>query len=257
MIKPIINKLNTFINESGGYKGFLIIVVVIIILGVALMMLQKYWVKKEWNALKTEIEKQERKDSRPGLKAKANAKAGGSGLSFEPEESLASEDADFKKRTKDQAGFEKNQRKTASRVDNLIRNGDLHFEYHQYSEAAYLYEKLTNEKSVFKNSDKVLSRLAECYFNLEDYDSASKTYRKINNEYFNSPFRLGAQLGLGKSLVLLGNYSEARRILYTLVGQEALYKEVEDQEKIIDAYYNIADSYIKQAKENIDKGLVN
>lgn len=252
MIKPVIDKLNKFINESGGYKGFLIIIVVIVILVFVLMMLQKNWIKKEWNALKTEIEKQEKKDSRPGLHATKK-----SGPSSEPKKSLASENADFKKRTKDQAGFEKNQRKTASRVNNLIRNGDLHFEYQQYSEAAYLYEKLTNERSVFKNSDKVLSRLAECYFNLEDYDSASKTYRKINNEYFNSPYSLSAQLGLGKSLVLLGNYSEARRILYTLVGQEALYKEAEEQEKIIDAYYDIADSYIKQAKESLNKDLVN
>ncbi len=130
----------------------------------------------------------------------------------------------------------------------------MYFDYGQYEKAATMYRKLADTNSAFEWGDKVLSRLAECYYNLKDFEGALEAYRKVYNNYMKSSYDLNAQLRMGECFILIGNFDEARRVLYTLVGQEAKYEKDEDKLKVVEAYYKIADSYVEQAKTHLNKG---
>ena len=76
-------------------------------------------------------------------------------------------------------------------------------------------------------------------------------YRKVSNNYLNSQYKLSSQLGSGECLIVTGDYSGARRVLYSIAGQEGKYTENMDRQIVIEAHYKIADSYIEQAKHHL------
>lgn len=133
-----------------------------------------------------------------------------------------------------------------------IKEANLYFEYEQYDKAVRLYEEISTAKIVFSEKDKVVNNLAECYYYLGDFELAKETYHMVLNGFFDTPYRLNAQLGVGKCLIHLGEFGEARRVLYLLVAKEAEYDGKTEKSKVIEAYYKIAESYIAQAKEHKD-----
>ncbi len=239
----MLKKVNDFIEASGGYKAVIPVIATILILAIALLVLQQRMIKKERNAVKTEIEDKVQR------KTKVLKKKGVSKKPLKPlkEDTIIQKQHDVTRRI-----LETKENKEAD-IKKMQKEGDLFFEYDQYEKAVNVYEKLTNEHSVFDESDKVFIRLGNSYYNLKDFESALKAYKKVYHDYLNSPYRLDAQLGMGKCLIQIGSYDEARRILYFLVGQEAKYKEGEDKEKVIEAYYGIADSFVEQAKTSLNK----
>ncbi len=237
----IIKKLDNFINESGGYKAFIPIIAVILILTIALLVLQQSMIKKEWKAVKTEIEEKVQR------KTKVLRKKGVSKKPLKP----LSKDTIIQKQRDVTLNILETKKSKEENINKMKKEGDLFFEYDQYEKAVNVYEKLTSKHSVFEESDKVLARLGKSYYNLGDYESALGAYEKIYHDYLNSPYKLDAQLGMGKCHIQIGNYDEARRILYFLVGQESKHKEGDDREKVIEAYYGIADSFVEQAKTSL------
>lgn len=237
----IITKLNDFIKASGGYKGFIPVIVAILVLTIALLVLQQSFIKKEWSAVKTEIEEKVKRETKVLKK---------NGVSKEPIKPLT-EDTIIQKQHDLTLNILEAKKNKEENINKMKKEGDLYFEYDQYEKAINVYEKLTDEHSVFEESDKVFARLGKSYYNLKDFESALGAYKKVYHDYLSSSYRLDAQLGMGKCLIQIGNYDEARRILFFLVGQEAKHKEDEDREKVIEAYYGIADSYVEQAKTSL------
>jgi tetratricopeptide (TPR) repeat protein len=237
MIKKLKQKLNALIGNASGYMGVIIVSLIIFVLVAGLMYLQRNWIAKEKKELKSMIEKQS-----IGRKAlKTNTLKG-------PEKTITPPGE--KKNT---VGVSNNYslggRITKENIKNVIKEADMYFDYDQHKKAISVYEKLINSKIAIDESDRVYSRLAESYYKLGKYETASGVYRKVSNNYLNSPYRLGAQLGLGECLILTGDYGKARRVLYSITGVEAKYTEDNDKHMVIKAYYKIADSYIEQAKQ--------
>ncbi len=236
MIGKLKQKLGSLIGSSSGFKGVVLINVCILALVLGLMFVQYNWISKEKKSLKTMIDKQkkERKVVKKGLQKTTNK--------------LAKKNAKNKKQAGASKGFIQGRNITKSNIGNSIKNADMYFDYEQYGKAVLAYKRVINSKIAIDESDRVLSRLAESYYKLEKYEKAIVLYRKVSNGYVNSPYRLGAQLGLGDCLVLTGKYDEARRVLYEIAGQEARYTEEHDKNMVIEAHFKIAESYIKQAK---------
>ena len=138
---------------------------------------------------------------------------------------------------------------TKANIKSAIKEADMYFDYDQHKKAATVYEQLINSKIAIDESDRISNRLAESYYKLGDNDKALGVYRKVANNYLHSPYRLSAQLGIGECLILTGDYGEARRVLYSITGEEAKYTEDNDKRIVIKAHYKIADSYIEQAKQ--------
>jgi tetratricopeptide (TPR) repeat protein len=237
MIKKVKQKLNTLIGNASGYMGVIIVGLIIIALVVGLMYLQRNWIANEKKELKSMIAKQS-----IGKKAlKTNTQK-------VPKKSVTPP-----REKKNTVGISNNYsiggRITKENIKNVIKEADMYFDYDQHKKAVSVYEKLIKSKIAIDESDRVYSRLAESYYKLGKYDKASEIYRKVSNNYLNSPYRLKAQLGMGECLILTGDYGEARRILYSIVGVEAKYTEDNDKHMVIKAYYKIANSYIEQAKQ--------
>jgi tetratricopeptide (TPR) repeat protein len=201
------------------------------------MYLQRNWITKEKRELKSMIAKQS--ISKKTLKLNT--------LKV-PEKTMTPP-----KEKKNTVGISNNisigGRITKENIKNVIKEADMYFDYDQHKKAVSVYEKLINSKIAIDESDRVYSRLAESYYKLGKYDKASGVYRKVSNNYLNSPYKLGAQLGLGECLILTGDYGKARRVLYSITGVEASYTEDNDKHMVIKSYYKIADSYIEQAKQ--------
>ena len=242
MDKATSEKINCLIKDSGKYKVFISISIAILVLVLMLIVIQQSWIKKEKNAIKSAINNRNEiehvkpsplKESRKLLvkNAKKEKKIGASANSL-----LA------------------RRKRTAPEIEKKIKEADMYFEYELYEKAAVIYRKLANTSSTSKWSDKVFSHLAECYYNQKEFEKALDIYRKVCNNYLNSPYKLNAQLRIGECLIIIGDFDEARRVLYALVGQEAKCKKAEDKSKIIEAYYKIADSYVEQAKTHLNKG---
>ncbi len=237
MIKKVKQKLNTLIGSASGYIGVIIINLIIVVLVAGLMYLQSNWISKEKNELKTMIEKQ--KKGKIALKTNTHK--------------VPKKPVTPPREKKKSAGLSNNFANGGSvnkaNIKNVIKEADMYFDYNQHKKAADVYEKLINSKIAIDERDRISSRLAESYYKLGKYDNAIGVYRKVANDYLNSPYRLGAQLGLGECLILTGDYGEARRVLYSIAGEEAKYTEDDDKQMVIKAYYKIADSYIEQAKQ--------
>ncbi|MGQ3685447.1 MAG: tetratricopeptide repeat protein [Candidatus Loosdrechtia sp.] len=235
MVKKIKEKINGLIGNTSGYKGIVIINIGILLLILLLIGIQHTWISKEKDALRTMIEKQrmsieESKTVRPlkDFVKSAESHAGEFGDSF-PEVS-------------------QHMQITKDTIRNLIEEADIHFDNGWYRKAADIYERLLDSGIPFDSADMVFCRLADSYYKSGRYEKASEGYKKVFNNYLHSPYRLHAQLGLGKSLMVTGEYDEARRILYSIIGQEAKYTGDKERNIVIEAHYEIANSYIEQAK---------
>ncbi|MDR4505499.1 MAG: hypothetical protein MRK01_12035 [Candidatus Scalindua sp.] len=233
--KSVPGRLDSFIQGTGGYKVFVYINLAILSLIVVLILLQQSWINKEKKAITDivnvhNIDNVQKKDEAAEMSSGSH-----SGIAQEELHSIDELQLTIKKK---------------------IKEADLYFVYEQYDKAAPIYEELSAAKNFFDEKDKVLNNLAESYFCLGNFELAMETYRKLLNDYFNTPYRLNAQLGEGKCLIHLSKFGEARRVLYLLVAKEADYDGEDDKAKIIEAYYNIAESYIAQAMEHKDKGRV-
>jgi tetratricopeptide (TPR) repeat protein len=241
MISKLKQRIDSLIGTASGYKGIIFINFCILSLVLGLMFVQHNWISKEKKALKLMIDKEsaERKVAKIGLQ-KTSKK-------------LIKETVNKKKQTGVSNGVSQERKISKSNIANSIKNADMYFDYNQYEEAAVSYKRVINSKIAIDESDRIISRLAESYYKLEEYEKALELYRKVSNDYFNSPYRLSAQLGLGECLILTGDYDDARRVLYEIAGQEARYTEEKDKNMVIEAHYKIAESYIEQAKHSLKK----
>lgn len=241
MIEKIKQKMNSFIGNASGYKGIICINICILVLILLLMFIQHHWISKEKDSLKSMIEKQ-----RVSMEAK-----------------IAPPLKDLARLTKVRTGKKEHadgspevlqgRRVTKDSIQDVIKEADEYFDYGQYNKAVDIYERLINSKIVIDDSDRIFSRLADSYYKLGRYEKALRVYKKVSNNYLNSPYRLSAQLGLGKYFIVRGEYDEARRILYSIVGQEAKYTGDKDKNIAIEAHYEIANSYIEQTKHYLKK----
>ncbi len=247
MNKDILAKVNSLIKDNGGYKVFIFINIAILVLILVLMVIQQSWIKKEKSAIKSVIN-----SSRNEIEQiKAN--------SLKESKILLIKDAKKENKIDVVTKSLHARRKSTFNIKKKIKEADMYFDYDQYEKAAIIYRKLVNTNPTSEWGDKVYSRLAECYYNLKDFEGALEAYRKVYNSYLKSPYALNAQIRMGECLILMGNFDEARRILYSLVGQEARYEKDDDKLKVIEAYYKIADSYAEQAKTHLnksDKGIL-
>ncbi|HLG29496.1 MAG TPA: tetratricopeptide repeat protein, partial [Candidatus Brocadiales bacterium] len=96
------------------------------------------------------------------------------------------------------------------------------------------------------DEDLVQYRLGECYQKLGRLDEAITAYRNIITEHFQSLYQVRATLKEGECLVDKGDFLKARKLLFALVAQEARYSD-EDKGFVAEAYYKIAESYMKEA----------
>src|SRR3972149_9301984 len=239
MIKKLKQKINSLIGNASGYMGIIIISVIIIVLVVGLMYVQHNWISREKKELKSMIEKQS--IGKKALKTKT--------LKV-PKESITPS-SEEKNAVDISNNYSIGERITRANIKNVIKEADMYFDYDQHKKAVDVYEKLINSKIAIDESDRVYSRLAESYHKLGKYDNALVVYRKVSNNYLNSPYRLKARLDMGECLILTGDYEEARRVLYSITGEEAKYTGDNDKHMVIKAYYKIADSYIEQAKQHL------
>lgn len=241
-------RLKEFIKESGGYKVFIFGNISILVLIIAVVLIQQKWIMKERRALESVIKSnKEPKRSKRGISASdidgpkdvkivvgpTEMPGNGKGLAIS-----------FK--------YLKNKKTRDANVKKIIKEAGMFYEFEQYDKAIIIYKKLSKIDFAYDDSDKVLNRLADCYYHLEEFKNALVEYKKVFNDYVNSPYSLDAQLGIGKSHIQIGNYSEGRRVLYSLAGLESKYKKPEEKLKLIDAHYTIADSYIEQAKKYVN-----
>lgn len=236
MISKLKQKIDSLIGTASGYKGIIFINFCILVLVLGLMFVQFNWISKEKRALKSMINKhnEERNVEKIGVQ-KISKKLVKKPVIKKNESAVSNELSQEKKITK-------------SNIENSIKKADMYFDYDQYEKAKVEYKRVINSKIPIDESDRIFSRLAECYYKLEKYGKAIELYRKVSNDYLNSPYRLSAQLGLGECLILTGDYDEARRVLYEIAGQESKYTEEQDKNMVIEAHFKIAESYIEQAK---------
>ncbi|MFQ5962944.1 MAG: tol-pal system YbgF family protein [Candidatus Scalinduaceae bacterium] len=239
MNKSILKRLNSFIINAGGYKGFLFINIAILLLVLALVFLQQNWIKEERRAIESVI------DRKSVLK-----RTTGTNSLKESEKQLV-ENSSTKNHIDVSANILLSEKETSLNIEKMIKEADMYFEYEQYEKALRIYELLTDKNYFLDEEDKVYSRIAECYYNLDDFKKSLEAYRKVYKDFLDSHYRLSAQLGMGKCLILIGNYDESRRVLYSIAGQEAKYKQTADEINVIEAYYKIADSYIEHAKAHL------
>lgn len=238
MFRSTFSKINDFIIASGGYKAVLPIFIAIIALAIALLVLQQNWIKNEWMEVKKEIAEAEKVKSKIVDNLYDTSKE---------TKKITIKGKKTQKHQDSPVTFLQEIKQKDANINSMTKEGNMYYEYDQHEKAVAVYEKLTKQYSVFEGSDKVFNRLAKSYYSLEDYNGALEAYKNIYQDYLNSPYKLEAQLGMGKCFIKIGNYDEARRVLYFLVGLEAKYKDDVDLEKVIEAYYSIADSYIEQA----------
>ncbi len=236
MIKKLRQKINSFIWASSKYRGVVFINFCILVLVLGLMFVQYNWISKEKKALKSMIDKQDEK------------KKTGKSRHLETSKILPKESIDDEKHVTVSNKFSEYTTVTRHNIRNTIKKADMYFDYEQYNKAANVYKKVIGSGIAIDESDRIISRLAESYYKLGKYDKALVQYRKISNNFLNSPYSLSAQLGLGECLILTGDYGGARRVLYSISGLEAKYADDRDRQIVIEAHYKIADSYIEQAK---------
>ncbi len=241
MIRKIKQKIDSLIGSASGYKGIIFINLSILLLVLGLMFVQYNWISKEKKTLKSMIEKQGREK-----KVRKNRLQ-------KPSKRVAKEKVIKKKQFGVSNGPSNGRGITKSNIANRIKKADMFFNYEQFEKAAIAYERVINSRVAIDKSDRIYSRLADSHYKLKRYEKAIALYKKVSNDYLNSPYRLSAQLGLGDCLIVTGDYDGARRVLYEVAGQEARYTDDKDKDMVTEAHYKIAGSYIEQAKHYIKK----
>ncbi|HHT9137603.1 MAG TPA: tetratricopeptide repeat protein, partial [Candidatus Wunengus sp. YC60] len=122
------------------------------------------------------------------------------------------------------------------------------YEQGDYRGAAASYEKGLDKSMPFLNEDFVMYRLGDCYLMSERYEEAAKVFQTLNNDFINSPYHFKSRLKVGECYAGMGEFEKARKTLYTVVAQEGKCSSNDDKSIVVDAYFKIADYYMKEAQ---------
>ena len=138
----------------------------------------------------------------------------------------------------------------AVNVDNskYVIEANRLYEHGDYGGAAAFYEKGLDKSMPFLNEDFVMYRLGDCYLMSESYEEAAKVFQTLNNDYINSPYYFKSRLKAGECYAGMGEFEKARKTLYTVVAQEGKCSSSDDKLVVVDAYFKIADYYMKEAQ---------
>ena len=138
----------------------------------------------------------------------------------------------------------------AVKVDNskYVIEANRLYEQGEYRGAAAFYEKGLDKSMPFLNEDFVMYRLGDCYLMSESYEEAAKVFQTLNNDYINSPYYFKSRLKAGECYAGMGEYEKARKTLYSVVAQEGKCSSSDDKLVVVDAYFKIAEYYMKEAQ---------
>lgn len=138
----------------------------------------------------------------------------------------------------------------AVKVDNskYVIEANRLYEQGDYRGAAAFYEKGLDKSMPFLNEDFVIYRLGDCYLMSESYEEAAKVFQTLNNNYINSPYYFKSRLKAGECYAGMGEFGKARKTLYSVVAQEGKCSSSDDKLVVVDAYFKIADYYMKEAQ---------
>lgn len=138
----------------------------------------------------------------------------------------------------------------APKVDNskYVIEANRLYEQGDYIGAAASYEKGLDKSMPFLNEDFVMYRLGDSYLMSERYAEAAQVFQALNNDYVNSPYHLKSRLKVGECYAGMGEYEKARKTLYMVVAQEGKCNSGDDKSVVVDAYFKIADYYMKEAQ---------
>ena len=138
----------------------------------------------------------------------------------------------------------------AMKVDNskYVIEANRLYEQGDYGGAAASYEKGLDKSMPFLNEDFVMYRLGDSYLMSERYEEAAKVFQTLNNDYINSPYHFKSRLKAGECYAGMGEFEKARKTLYTVVAQEGKCSSNDDKLVVVDAYFKIADYYMKEAQ---------
>ena len=138
----------------------------------------------------------------------------------------------------------------AVKVDNskYVIEANRLYEQGDYRDAADFYEKGLDKSMPFLNEDFVMYRLGDSYLMSERYEEAAKVFQTLNNDYINSPYYFKSRLKTGECYAAMGEFEKARKTLYSVVAQEGKCSSSDDKLVVIDAYFKIADYYMKEAQ---------
>lgn len=136
------------------------------------------------------------------------------------------------------------------KVDNskYVIEANRLYEQGDYEGAAASYEKGLDKSMPFLNEDFVMYRLGDSYLMSERYEEASKVFQTLNNDYINSPYHFKSRLKVGECYAGMGEFEKARKTLFTVVAQEGKCSSSDDKLVVVDAYFKIADYYMKEAQ---------
>lgn len=118
-----------------------------------------------------------------------------------------------------------------------------------YQEAANYFESMASRFSGSKFVDEIRFRLAECYFNLDDYWSAKKEFEKVLRTKNLSYLEPECLYAIGLIDILQNNFSEAEDILQKLLKNPA-YQQEERANFALGVLYYFRGSY-EEAKEKL------
>ena len=138
----------------------------------------------------------------------------------------------------------------AVKVDNskYVIEANRLYEQGDYRDAADFYEKGLDKSMPFLNEDFVMYRMGDCYLMSGRYEEAAKVFQTLNNDYINSPYYFKSRLKTGECYAAMGEFEKARKTLYSVVAQEGKCSSSDDKLVVIDAYFKIADYYMKEAQ---------
>lgn len=122
------------------------------------------------------------------------------------------------------------------------------YEEGYYKNAAAFYEEGLNKSMHFLNEDFIMYRLGDCYLLSERYEDALKVFHSLTSDYINSPYQFKSRLKIGECYAQMGEFSKARKSLYTIMAQEGKCSSGDDKSIVADSYFKIADYYMEDAK---------
>ena len=136
------------------------------------------------------------------------------------------------------------------KVDNskYVIEANRLYEQGDYRGAADFYEKGLDKSMPFLNEDFVMYRMGDSYLMSERYEEAAKVFQTLNNDYINSPYHFKSRLKVGECYAGMGEFEKARKTLYTVVAQEGKCSSSDDKSVVVDAYFKIADYYMKESQ---------
>lgn len=119
-----------------------------------------------------------------------------------------------------------------------------------YSDAAEYFKAMLGKYSGTKFEDEIRFRLAECYFNLNDYYGAKKHFEKVFKDKNNPYLEPECLYAIGLIDILQNNYKEAEEILQTLLKHPA-YQQEERANFALGVLHYFRESY-EEAREKLE-----